>query len=112
MVRAPGIAPGTADWQTAALLLRYARITKLAPASSGCWQAPEKIRQGRSVLRFRINNRRFLKEIGRLDGIRTRIAGLKDRHPLILDDEAKNETHGRPCRLTPQGRTARLSRTT
>ena len=25
---------------------------------------------------------------GRLDGIRTRIAGLKDRHPLILDDKA------------------------
>ena len=89
MVRAPGIAPGTADWQTAALLLRYARINKLAPASSGCWQAPEKIRQGRSGLRFRINNRRFLKEIGRLDGIRTRIAGLKDRHPRILDDEAE-----------------------
>jgi hypothetical protein len=26
---------------------------------------------------------------GRLDGIRTRITGLKDRHPLILDDKAE-----------------------
>jgi hypothetical protein len=27
--------------------------------------------------------------IGRLDGIRTRITGLKDRHPVMLDDEAE-----------------------
>lgn len=27
--------------------------------------------------------------IGRLDGIRTRITGLKDRHPHILDDKAE-----------------------
>ena len=26
---------------------------------------------------------------GRLDGIRTRIAGLKDRHPHVLDDKAE-----------------------
>lgn len=26
---------------------------------------------------------------GRLDGIRTRITGLKDRHPLVLDDKAE-----------------------
>jgi hypothetical protein len=26
---------------------------------------------------------------GRLDGIRTRITGLKDRHPHVLDDEAE-----------------------
>lgn len=26
---------------------------------------------------------------GRLDGIRTRITGLKDRYPHVLDDEAE-----------------------
>lgn len=66
---------------------------------------------GQNELRFRINNRRYLWENGRLDGIdslrsaltrpafgwpiyaslrRTRITGLKDRHPLILDDKAEN----------------------
>lgn len=38
---------------------------------------------------------------GRLDGIRTRITGLKDRHPVILEDEAENETRGRSLRLPP-----------
>ena len=48
-LRAPGIAPGTADWQTAALLLRHAR-KKLAPAGSGCRQATEKSDGARRTL--------------------------------------------------------------
>jgi hypothetical protein len=64
LVRAPGIAPGTADWQTATLLLRHARTYKLGPcrAWAAGWLLGDPI--GRSGLRPRIENRRFLKEKG------------------------------------------------
>ena len=62
MVRAPGIAPGTADWQTATLLLRHARTVKLGPCRTRAtgWLQGDPI--GQSGLRPRIENRRFLKE--------------------------------------------------
>jgi hypothetical protein len=67
-VRAPGIAPGTADWQTATLLLRHARTCKLGPCRTWAagWLHTDPI--GQSGLRPRIENRRFLKENGRPDG--------------------------------------------
>jgi hypothetical protein len=49
MVRAPGIAPGTADWQTAALLLRHAR-NKLGPCRP--WAAGWLPRRSDGAVRF------------------------------------------------------------
>lgn len=103
---APVALLGSADWQTAALLLRYARINKLAPASSGCWQAPEKIRQGRSGLRFRINNRRFLKEIVASTGGAKRNgtpSGVGRRPELRC---GASQSHPPSCRSATQWRTS------
>ena len=77
LVRAPGIAPGTADWRTATLLLRHARTCKLGPcrAWAAGWLHTDP--RGQSGLRSRIENRRFLKENGRPDGSRTRIPRLE-----------------------------------
>ena len=46
---------------------------------------------GQSGLRSRIENRRFLKEIGRPDGIRTRIPRLERPASWLLDDKAENK---------------------
>ena len=109
LVRAPGVAPGTADWQTATLLLRHARIGKLGPCRTWAagWLQVDPI--GRSVPRPRIESRRFLKEkefasrIPELTELGTRntngkmaastgfapvLPGLKGRCPQLLDDEA------------------------
>lgn len=89
LVRAPGIAPGTADWQTATLLLRHARTCKLGPcrAWAAGWLHTDPI--GQSGLRPRIENRRFLKEMAALTGVAPVSRGLKGRDPELLDDKAE-----------------------
>jgi hypothetical protein len=89
LVRAPGIAPGTADWRTATLLLRHARTGKLGPcrAWAAGWLHRDPI--GRSGLRPRIENRRFLKEMAALTGVAPASRGLKGRDPELLDDKAE-----------------------
>ena len=103
MVRAPGIAPGTADWQTATLLLRHARTWKLGPcrAWAAGWLHTDPI--GQSGLRSRIENRRFLKENGRPDGSRTRIPRLERPGSLTVRQGGKKRTRGRHRRLTTSG---------
>jgi hypothetical protein len=102
-VRAPGIAPGTADWQTATLLLRHARTCKLGPCRTWAAGWLHTDPRGQSGLRPRIENRRFLKENGHLDGIRTRIPWLERPGSSFLDDKAEKRTRGRHRRLTPSG---------
>lgn len=88
MVRAPGIAPGTADWQTAALLLRHAR-KQISPCR--LWLPASSRIDPMGQKRTPVSDQQPALPIGngRLDGIRTRITGLKDRHPLVLDDKAE-----------------------
>lgn len=104
---APVALLGSADWQTAALLLRHAR--KSAPAGSGRRLASAEIRWGDALFRPRIKGRRWFEPSGRLDGIHTRITGLNSG---ILTSwttrRRKIEPRGRRRRLTPVGRTAWL----
>ena len=88
MVRAPRIAPGTADWQTAALLLRHTR-NQISPCR--LWLPASFRKDPMGQKRTPVSDQQPALPIGngRLDGIRTRITGLKDRHPLILDDKAE-----------------------
>ena len=62
---------------------------KLGPcrASAAGWLHLDPI--GRSELRSRIENRRFLKEMAALTGVAPASRGLKGRDPGLLDDKAE-----------------------
>ena len=103
VVRSGRLALPIPDWQTGALLLRHERM-KLGPcrASAAGWLHSDPI--GQSELRSRIENRRFLKENGRPDGIRTRIPRLERPESSLLDDKADgaltsgtSESHSEPA---------------
>lgn len=86
MVRLGRLALPIPVWQAGALLLRHGRKWKVLV------DAPK---PGRVVERAVLDDRRLDRlKIGRPDGIRTRILGLKVRDPKLLDDKAVNRVAG------------------
>ena len=108
LVRAPGIAPGTADWQTATLLLRHARTYKLGPcrAWAAGWLHTDPIGQSDSGLGSRTGA--SLRKMAALTGVAPASRGLKGRDPELLDDKAEKENARPASPFNAIRRTARL----